>query len=361
MAEAPVQDPAGRRGPIFLVGGMGSGTTLLRLMLDSHPHIAIPHETGFMRAYNAHRYVPFKWSGRGWAHRLGWEQPEFDAAMAAFYDTLFMRYATQHGKRRWGDKTPLHTWHIDGMRRLFPAAQFIAIVRHPCASIASNTNRFRDPFDRFCIHYGRYTREVVRQAAHYPKRFSLLRYEDLVLRPEPTMRELLKRLGEPWADEVLAHHEVQGKRKLIRPAEGKTNVADPIDVSRISKWTTQLDADERAAIRASYDRLAEFLGYDVDDPAVLAPLSDKGRIVLTGWEVRRRIRAFPDLDLRARGPIPRNEQLYDPRRWTLIEAPPKGAAPPVSPAVPPVRRTAIKVVRRLPPRLRRRVVRPFGR
>jgi hypothetical protein len=345
---------------VFLVGAMGSGTTLLRLMLDSHPNIAIPHETGFMRAYNAHRYVPFKWSGRGWARRLGWNDKDFDEAMAAFYDTLFMRYATQHGKHRWGEKTPLHTWHVDGMRRLFPAAQFVAIVRHPCASIASNTNRFRDPFDRFRIHYGRYTREVVRQAARYPRRFSLLRYEDLVLRPEPTMRELLRRLGEPWADEVLAHHEVQGKRTLIRPAEGKTDVSDPIDVSRISKWTTQLDHAQRAAIRDSHGRLAEFLGYDVDDPAVLAPLSPRGEIVITGGGVRRRIEAFPDLDLTTRGPVPRNEQLYDPRRWELIEASPLGSAPQVSTAIPPVRRAAIKVVRRVPARLRRRALRTVG-
>ncbi len=46
-------------GPIFIIGAMGTGSTLLRLMLDSHDDIAIPQETGFMRAYNAHQYIPF--------------------------------------------------------------------------------------------------------------------------------------------------------------------------------------------------------------------------------------------------------------------------------------------------------------
>jgi hypothetical protein len=59
------------RGPIFIVSAMGSGSTLLRLILDSHDRIAIPQETGFMRAYNAHQFVPFKWSGRNWAKRMG--------------------------------------------------------------------------------------------------------------------------------------------------------------------------------------------------------------------------------------------------------------------------------------------------
>ena len=65
-------------GPIFIIGAMGSGSTLLRLILDSHDNIAIPQETGFMRAYNAHQYVPFKWSGRNWARRMGWTRKQLD-------------------------------------------------------------------------------------------------------------------------------------------------------------------------------------------------------------------------------------------------------------------------------------------
>ena len=32
----------------IIVGAPRSGTTLLRLMLDSHPDVAIPPETGFL-------------------------------------------------------------------------------------------------------------------------------------------------------------------------------------------------------------------------------------------------------------------------------------------------------------------------
>src|SRR5438270_14036839 len=34
----------------FIVGAPRSGTTLLRLMLDAHPELAIPPETGFVAA-----------------------------------------------------------------------------------------------------------------------------------------------------------------------------------------------------------------------------------------------------------------------------------------------------------------------
>src|SRR4051812_15302954 len=99
-------------------------------MLDSHERIAIPHETGFMRAYDAMQFIPFKWTGRRWARRLGWSQQDLDGKLREFFDDIFMRYARDHGKARWGEKTPLHTWHVGAMRRVFPDAVFVAMVRH---------------------------------------------------------------------------------------------------------------------------------------------------------------------------------------------------------------------------------------
>jgi len=42
------QDAAQAGRPIFIVGCEGSGTTLLRLILNAHPHIAIPPESNFV-------------------------------------------------------------------------------------------------------------------------------------------------------------------------------------------------------------------------------------------------------------------------------------------------------------------------
>ena len=36
--------PAPVHGPVFIIGAMGSGSTLLRLILDSHDNIAIPRD-----------------------------------------------------------------------------------------------------------------------------------------------------------------------------------------------------------------------------------------------------------------------------------------------------------------------------
>ena len=307
-----------QRGPIFIVGAMGSGTTLLRLVLDSHPNIAIPPETGFMRAYDAHIYTPFKASGKGWTKRLGWKPEELDAKLRELYDDLFMRYAESHGKQRWGEKTPLHTWHIDDMARLFPEAQFIGLIRHPSASVASNMRRFKLSFSRTATHWARYTGEIVRQAARHGDRFALMRYEDLVVEPEPLMRELLDWLGEPWTDAVLEHHAVQGARKGRARVEGRSRRDEPIDPSRIGSWKERLPGAQQRWLTERLGRRAEFFGYAMDEPVPVAPLASEGGAIVRGSELDTRIEAFGDLDLRTRPQVPIYDQEPDPRELMVI-------------------------------------------
>jgi Sulfotransferase family len=340
------------RGPIFIIGAMGSGTTLLRLMLDSHPNIGVPQETGFMRAYNAHQFIPFKWSGRNWAKRLGWSREELDQELADFYHRLFMRYVEHHGKQRWGEKTPLHTFHIDDMARLYPDSQFVGMVRHPGGEVGSCVGRFNHTLDRATYHYLRYTKEIARQAAHYPDRFVIVRYEDLVLQPERAMRELLEWLGEPWSDQVLAHHTIQSGRGGKLTVEGKNRVDEPIDESRIEKWTRTLDGSARRKVQRRLGALGEFFGYSMQEPRRLDPLRDDGAQIIRGMDIDARIDRFPALDLRTPMPRPPAARFYHPRHLRLtsaneasIDTLARGPAVVRNGAL---RRVAAPVVRRLP-------------
>jgi sulfotransferase family protein len=294
---------------------MGSGSTLIRLMLDSHPNIAIPQETGFMRAYQAHQFIPLKWSGRNWARRMGWSREELDEELARFYERIFSRHAESHGKTRWGDKTPLHTWHVTAMARLYPDAQFIGMMRHPGGSVGSNMTRFGHPYGRAAEHVERYDREIARQAANHKRKFVIVRYEDLVLRPEAVMRELLDWLGEPWSDQVLQHHEVQAARGGRLVVEGTNRIDDPIDVSRVGKWRERMPENRRNSLTTRMGRLAEFFGYDMNDPAVLAPVG--AGLIIHGGEIAERIDEFADLNLRERAGPGLAERHYHPGRMQL--------------------------------------------
>ena len=80
---------AGGAGPVFVVGSMRSGSTMLRLILDSHPRIAVPPETGFMGALAATKRIPEWKFGDGWYERLGWTEAEVDERLREFYDGMF--------------------------------------------------------------------------------------------------------------------------------------------------------------------------------------------------------------------------------------------------------------------------------
>jgi hypothetical protein len=308
------------------------------------------------------RFIPFKLSGRHWARRLGWSDEELDEEARRFFERIFMRYAEQHGKQRWGEKTPQHLWHVAKMKRVFPDSVVLAIVRHPGAAAASNMRRFGHSARWAILHCRRYYKEIARQAAMGANRMIVLRYEDLVLQPERLLRELLEWLGEPWDDNVLEHHEVQGGRDHER-IEGLSRADEPITAERITRWAGELSEADQQLIKNKLGRIAEYFGYSFEDPAALTPMSDTGSLLFGGAEADKRIARFKDLDLRTREEVPLPERFLHPRKVLIIPYPyerprfipglPDVAAPAEGPPPGPVRRVLAAIGRRLPEPLRR--------
>lgn len=281
--------------PIFVVGAAGSGTTLLRLILDSHPNIAIGPETAIMRLVKAQRWVPFREHGDRWWKRLGLTQEELEREVRDFYSAFFEHAARRQGKERWGDKTPLHVWHIEDIARVFDDAVVVAIVRHPAASTASNVSRFRFSVKMAIGLWLRMNRALVYQGAELGDRLGLVRYEDLVADPEVVLRELLDWLEEPWSPAVLEHHRVQKEKGAPEATDGRTRPGDAIDQRRASKWMTVLTERERNFVRGRMRDWAAFFGYDVDRPEPVEPFvpeSSSRRYLLTANELDARRKTF---------------------------------------------------------------------
>jgi Sulfotransferase family len=287
MPERSGPQPAHR--PILIVGSNGSGTTLLRLMLNSHERIAIPPETGFLRLAMAHLWVPYWQLGDQWAAHLDLTDDGLMSALAEFYGGLFASYAQARGKQRWGDKTPFHVWHLQLAARLFPECQVVGIVRHPGAVASSLRRRFRQPLRVGIGHWRRTTTQLLHEAIALGDRCVVLRYEDLVLDPETTMRSLLEWLDEPWSDAVLAHYKVQLAEGATSEVEGFTRSDTPINSARVAGWERQLRDKDRTTVVEGTKDLAAFLGYTPEAAMPLLPLSDHpGWPLVTGDDLRRR-------------------------------------------------------------------------
>jgi hypothetical protein len=251
-------------GPIFIVGSMRSGSTMLRLILDSHPRIAIGAETGFMGALLANRRIPGWKHGGEWFGRLGWTEHELDVRLREFYTGMFERHARSEGKVRWGDKTPFHTSHMAAMGQVFPDAVFVGIVRHPGAVAASLHRSFHYAFDEALGYWCDINRQMLTAAGDLGDRFTLCRYEDLVGHSEEVLRELMPAIGEEFDPALLRHHEVQRAQGAPKLTDGSTSSRDPIDAGRALRWSDEITAAQREQLALAVP-LGAVLGYTVTD------------------------------------------------------------------------------------------------
>lgn len=279
--------------PIFIVGTMRSGSTLLRLVLDSHPDLAIGTETGFMQAVRQIESVPGFIYGDRWYERYGLTLDDLRGRIRDLYDGVFGEHARREGKQRWGEKTPHHVWHLAEMQAVFPDARFVAIVRH-AGAMATSLHRWRNEFSDHVDEWLSVNHEILRRAPDLGDRLALIRYEDLLTHPHDVLGELLAFLGLPWSDDVLRHHEVQDRRGNHDPVEGGTLPTDPLDPSRAWRWTAQLDGETIAELERRAGPTLRWLGYD---PAgsTPAPAFD-GRYLTTGALLAGDLAARP-LDL----------------------------------------------------------------
>ncbi len=280
----------------FVVGVGRSGTTLLRLMLDAHPELAVPPETGFVpNLIDAARedgaspesIADVLVNHRRWGD-FGLEIDDLKARWAAgplkpgpVVRAFFELYAEQQGKPRWGDKTPGYTKHIRKISKVLPEARFIHLIRDGRDVTLSRTTTLalKDvPMTKAARRWKKRLKRAQRQGArvdHYLE----LRYETLVSEPEPTLRRICEFLELPWDDAMLHHHTRSEERlqeldrdipamggRLPRSAESRMALHErttkPVDTKAIGKWRTQMDpADVAEFERVAGDLLVE-LGYE---------------------------------------------------------------------------------------------------
>ncbi len=287
---------AGRLPVPFIVGVNRSGTTLLRMMLDAHPELAIPPETHFVpdlielahtpgvspdaltELVTAHR----RWGDFG----LGAEQlRERFATLDELRPRLvvsafFELYAEGQGKSRWGDKTPNYIKQIYAIQKVLPEARFIHVIRdgHDVALSIEERNPGESSMQRLAERWVRrieWARRQRDQVDHYLE----VRYEQLVLDPESVLRDVCGTIEIGYEPAMLEYYRRAPARlrELARdlPAEGgrpgraaderlagHAMTASPPDRSRIGRWHHEMAEQDCADFEAVAGALLRELGYE---------------------------------------------------------------------------------------------------
>ncbi|MEO3762773.1 sulfotransferase [Streptomyces sp. B8F3] len=234
--------------PVFVLSSVRSGSTLLRVLLNSHPEIRAPHEmhlrtlrVDLTRPYSARAMEGLELDRRELEHLL--------------WDRVLHMELERSGKRIIVDKTPANALIRDRLGDCWPDARFLVLLRHPGAVVSSLVNRRREP-DLDAVHaevldYGEAleaARTELGAAGH------VLRYEELTAEPERTTRGICDFLGVEWAPGMLDYgaHD----HGAFRPHMG--DWSGNIKSGRIQPART---GDHDAGLTGRLAELAELWGY----------------------------------------------------------------------------------------------------
>jgi len=204
--------------PVFVLCCGRSGSTLLRFLLDTHPHLACPPETRLPAMSAQMASVWSQLQGTPLVTERPGDLPVIGepvlAGIRSAVDRMVGSYLARRRKRRYCDKSLNTAEHADLLLRVFPGATFICLYRHPMDVIASGIeacpwglNGFGfDPYAaaspgnavlalaRFWADNAAATlavEERLRERCHR------VRYEDLVADPEGVADGIFRFLGEP--------------------------------------------------------------------------------------------------------------------------------------------------------------------
>jgi hypothetical protein len=290
----------------FVVGVGRSGTTLLRMMLDAHPELAIPPETHFINPFiQASGRLRFNAKAasdaivhddrRRWSD-FGLEEEDLFARLDAvepFNTTdalraFFELYASKHGKSRWGDKTPDYVRKMKKIQKTLPEARFVHVIRDGRdAGLSQNSRllkRGKNPLPPREMAR-RWRKRILKahedsaEIEHYIE----VRYEDLVADTETVLRRVCEHVELDYDPVMLRYYERAEERlqemagalpaKKGRAArEAGERVAahalttKPPDPGRLDVWKQEMSEAENAEFEEAAGYLLERLGYETRTP-----------------------------------------------------------------------------------------------
>lgn len=290
------------RPPIFIIGNPRSGTTLLRLMVNNHPHIVVPPECGFAVWW----YEKY----RDWGIDAGREPQVLDgfltdlaaskkietwnldygalrdfiaAGRPADYGELvscvytFFGDATGKTFHRWGDKNNFYIQHIATLEAIFPEARYVHIVRDGRDVACSYRKLAATPMDsKYAPHLATDIAAIATEwhdnnagaaaafAALDPARVCVVRYEDLVTSSEAELRRICACLDEPFDEQMLQYYlwNQKAQQEPVEFLQWKRKTLEMPTDSEVGKFRRLLTAEEIAIFdRIAGDTLARY-GYE---------------------------------------------------------------------------------------------------
>jgi len=210
--------------PGFVMCTLRSGSTLLRVMLDSHSRIHCPHEIHL-------RYLSVNLDAK-WAERsmkeMGLDRERLEYLL---WDRVLHRELAGSGKPQLVTKTPNDVFIADRIMQCWPDAKLIFLLRHPAAIVRSRKALQDEDADqeKNVDLIRRYCEALERARQAYDG--VTIRYEDLTADPAATLQPVCAQLGVEFEPGMLEY----GSHDHGRYRSGLGDWQDKIKTGQVQK------------------------------------------------------------------------------------------------------------------------------
>jgi len=279
--------------PFFIVGSGRSGTTLLRRILCANPGVHIPPETYVLGrvigmyaehdtlrwrhlvylvlgSFEFHRqFDEFECTLRPAAQKL-LDLPRRERSLARILNEIYLCHAAFKGVdcERWGDKTPSNVFSMRPITKVFPDARFVNVIRDGCDVVQSFLSSGLNESPESAANV--WARSLSAAAAYrlkHPEACLDVRYEDLVRKPEETIRALCSFLEIDFVERMLQSESVATTMGDVALLEHHENVKKPLSASRVGRGRADLTPHQKARLAPILDPWLSKLGYPLAQEA----------------------------------------------------------------------------------------------
>lgn len=258
--------------PIFVGGVERSGTTLIRYILDSHPDITCGSETTvFVNTLMPAANSIVRWgSYETFMKPYGLsEQDVFQKFVREPMDNFFEEQCKKNNKTRWADKTPSNIKNIVLIRKFYPDAYFVHMIRdgRDCICSWQNVDWSKKPLDSYKVFaqktlLWKKTIQDARASVSEETKYKEIQYEKLIDTPEECLRDLIAWLGEDWSNSLLEHHKRDYQYEKWIDPNNVDGSKTPIKKKNYGKWKEKLSNTQIAIFELIAGDLLDDLGYE---------------------------------------------------------------------------------------------------
>ena len=301
--------------PIFIIGTERSGSNLLRLVLNAHPRIVIPHPPHIMRYFSAlessygdldddrnmRRLVDdvlllirvhiYPWEFRPTPQAI---MRHAQRSLFGIFANIYEQFMTASGKARWGCKSTFMIHHVDTIFQHYPQAKLPWGVRDPRDVATSSRKSVFSPFHPYLT--AELWRDQQAEGLALQERLPTtallqMHYEALLADPEGQVRRICAFLEEDFQPEMLRFHETEAAQKSMRLSQSWKNAGKPVLRDNTRKYRKELSPLEIQQVESACREPMLRLGYSMDFPAIRLPRPDTlEKLELHAQDLRSRVK-----------------------------------------------------------------------